>query len=127
VRSTGSWPAGPDPATIPEINVASTESRPLAVVTGASSGIGLRAGRQFAEHGYDLIIAAGDDAINTAAGQLQNGAAVEAVQVDLATPEGVEQLYERIRQHGDQVEAVALKLGSAWAGTSPLRPTSTRS
>ena len=33
-------------------------SRPLAVVTGASSGIGLELARQFAEHDFDLLIAA---------------------------------------------------------------------
>jgi NAD(P)-dependent dehydrogenase (short-subunit alcohol dehydrogenase family) len=33
--------------------------------------------------------------------------AVEAVKVDLATPEGVEQLYARIHAHGDRLEAVA--------------------
>ena len=41
-----------------EITMASTQSRPLAVVTGASSGIGFELARQFAEHGYDLIVAA---------------------------------------------------------------------
>lgn len=56
------------------------------VVTGVSSGIGFDLARQFAEHGYDLIIAAEDDAINTAATRLQDGAAVEPVKVDLATP-----------------------------------------
>src|SRR5215217_7358362 len=35
--------------------------RELALVTGASSGIGLELARQFAEHGYDLIINADDD------------------------------------------------------------------
>src|SRR5436309_3873299 len=94
----------------------STQERPLAVVTGASSGIGFELARQFAEHGYDLIIAAEDDAINTAAQQLTNGTAVEAVQVDLATPEGVEQLYQRIRQHTDHLDAVALNAGIGMGG-----------
>jgi short-subunit dehydrogenase len=35
--------------------------RPLAVVTGASSGIGLELARQFAEHGFDLIVTAHQD------------------------------------------------------------------
>ncbi|MBV9335179.1 MAG: SDR family NAD(P)-dependent oxidoreductase [Solirubrobacterales bacterium] len=96
--------------------MASTGTRPLAVVTGASSGIGFELARQFAEHGYDLIIAAEDDAINRAATELQNGATVEAVQVDLATAEGVEQLYDRIRRHGDQMEAVALNAGIGMGG-----------
>jgi short-subunit dehydrogenase len=85
------------------------------VVTGASSGIGFELARQFAEHGYDLIIAAEDDAINTAADQL-DGTAVEAVQVDLATEAGVEQLYERIRQRAPQLDAVALNAGIGMGG-----------
>jgi uncharacterized protein len=96
--------------------MAPTETRPLAVVTGASSGIGLELARQFAEHGYDLIIAAEDDAIDTAARELSNGTAVEAVKVDLATPDGVERLYARIREHGDQLEAVALNAGIGMGG-----------
>ncbi|MBV8946387.1 MAG: SDR family NAD(P)-dependent oxidoreductase, partial [Solirubrobacterales bacterium] len=94
----------------------STRTRRLAVVTGASSGIGFELARQFAEHGYDLIIAAEDEAINRAATELQNGTTVEAVQVDLATSDGVEQLYERIRRHGDQIEAVALNAGIGMGG-----------
>ena len=35
--------------------------RQLAVITGASSGIGRELAREFAEHGYDLIVAAEDD------------------------------------------------------------------
>ncbi len=93
-----------------------TQSRPVAVVTGASSGIGFELAKQFAEHGYDLVIAAEDDAIETAARQLRNGAAVEAVQVDLATGEGVEELYRHIRAHGEQVDAVALNAGIGMGG-----------
>ena len=37
-----------------------TAVRPLALVTGASSGIGLELAKQFAEHGFDLIVAAED-------------------------------------------------------------------
>ncbi|MGW4090185.1 hypothetical protein [Nocardia sp. NPDC004750] len=36
---------------------------PLALVTGASSGIGLELTRRFTEHDYDVVIATEDDAI----------------------------------------------------------------
>src|SRR4051794_33376535 len=91
-----------------------TPSRPLAVVTGASSGIGLELARQFADHGYDLIVAAEDASIGDAAAQLDTAA--DAVRVDLATAEGVERLYERIRMDGRPVDAIALNAGIGAGG-----------
>jgi uncharacterized protein len=91
-----------------------TSSRPLAVVTGASSGIGLELARQFADHGFDLIVAAEDAAIGDAAAQLPTAA--EAVRVDLATHDGVERLYERIRLDGRPVDAIALNAGIGAGG-----------
>jgi len=96
--------------------MATSGSRPFAVVTGASRGIGLELARQFAEHGFDLIIAAEDGAINTAAEELANGASVEAVQLDLATEQGVEELYGHIRRSGRQLDAVALNAGIGAGG-----------
>ncbi len=93
-------------------------TRPLAVVTGASSGIGRELAHQFAAHGFDLLIAAEDDAIRTAASELQDsGAAVQAVQVDLASDGGVEELYDRIRAAGRPVDAIAINAGVAAGGS----------
>lgn len=79
----------------------------LALVTGASSGIGFELAKQFAEHGYDLVVAAEDDAIHDVPGKLsQYGAAVQPVQVDLRTAEAVEHLYQSAIE-GDRVLAAA--------------------
>lgn len=79
----------------------------LALVTGASSGIGFELAKQFAAHGYDLVVAAEDDAIHDVPGKLsQYGAAVQPVQVDLRTAEGVEHLYQSAIE-GDRVLAAA--------------------
>jgi short-subunit dehydrogenase len=95
----------------------SSTTRPLAVVTGASSGIGLELARQFADNGFDLVIAAEDDAIQTAADDLaRSGASVEAVQVDLATPDGVEALWTRITADPRPVDAAALNAGIGAGG-----------
>jgi short-subunit dehydrogenase len=91
--------------------------RPLAVVTGASSGIGLELAKLFAAGGYDLIVAAEDDDIQTAAAGLgQAGVAVDAVQADLATDEGVDRLYGRIKSAGRPVDAIALNAGIGAGG-----------
>jgi short-subunit dehydrogenase len=80
-------------------------SQPLAVVTGASSGIGLALAREFSDHGFELVIAADGDDIQRVADEL----GAEAVQVDLATPEGVEALHARLRHR--HVTALALNAG----------------
>jgi short-subunit dehydrogenase len=98
-------------------NSTSPSTRSLAAVTGASSGIGFELAKQFAEHDFDLIVTAEDDAIHTAAAELaQLGANVDAVQVDLATDEGVDELYGRIRSAGRPLDAVALNAGIGAGG-----------
>jgi uncharacterized protein len=93
-----------------------SRSRNLAVVTGASSGIGRDLARQFAANGFDLIIAAEDEAISAVAAELNNGINVEAVRVDLSTDEGVEELYGKIKQAGRPVDALALNAGIGAGG-----------
>lgn len=69
----------------------------LAIVTGASSGIGYELARCCAQHGFDLLIAADEPGIEDAATQLRTiGVQVEALQVDLATAGGVDQLYKMV-------------------------------
>ncbi len=94
-----------------------TTTKPLAVVTGASSGIGYELAKQFAQNGFDLVVAAEDPGINTAAQELMAlGAQVEAVQADLATYDGVETLYSRIKATGRPVDAIALNAGVGVGG-----------
>jgi short-subunit dehydrogenase len=69
------------------------ESRPLAIVTGASSGIGYELARCCAQNGFDLLIASDEPQIEEAANQLRSlGAQVEALQVDLGTAQGVDKV-----------------------------------
>jgi short-subunit dehydrogenase len=89
----------------------------LAVVTGASSGIGYELANQFAQHGYDLVICAEDGSIHDAAKLLQSaGTNVHAIQVDLRTYEGVEDFYEQVEQRGTPVDAIAINAGVGVGG-----------
>src|SRR5882757_1641277 len=83
--------------------------RPLAVVTGASSGIGYELAAECARHGLDLVIAA-DRPLREAVEDLTGmGAAVTAVEADLATPDGVAQLYENLG--GREVQVLVANAG----------------
>jgi short-subunit dehydrogenase len=92
--------------------------RQLAVVTGASSGIGLELARQCAANGFDLIICAEDPGVQAAAMQLQSEAAVQvqAIQLDLSTRDGVEQLATEVRNTGRPVDALLLNAGVGVGG-----------
>jgi short-subunit dehydrogenase len=71
--------------------------RKLAVVTGASTGIGLELARECGKNEFDLLIAANEPEIENAANELRReGCTVDTVGADLATIEGVDQLYEKI-------------------------------
>jgi short-subunit dehydrogenase len=92
-------------------------TRPYAVVTGASSGIGRELAKQFAENGFDLLVAAEDDALAGAASELRGlGAAVDELQVDLASADGVDRLYREISAAGRPVDAIALNAGVGAGG-----------
>jgi short-subunit dehydrogenase len=91
--------------------------RQLAVVTGASSGIGFELAKVFAEEGYDLVVAAEDEELEPAARELERiGGGVEAVRVDLSRPEGVEELFLRMTASGRSIDALALNAGIGAGG-----------
>lgn len=87
--------------------------RPLALVTGASSGIGLELARIFAENGFDLVVNAEDAGLAVAAEALSavGGAAVKSVRADLATPAGVDELVAAVTATGRPLDALALNAG----------------
>lgn len=87
-----------------------TDQRSFAIVTGASTGIGLELAKCCARAGYDLLIAADEPAIEIAAISLRgSGVSVDAVQVDLATEEGVNRLCEAAK--GRPVDALLANAG----------------
>jgi uncharacterized protein len=94
-----------------------TDIKPFAVVTGASSGIGFELAKQFAQNGFDLLVTAEDDGLESAADQLQSmGTQVHSARADLSTFNGVEQLYAAITATGRPVSAAALNAGVGQGG-----------
>ena len=86
------------------------QRRQLALVSGASSGIGLELARCCAENGFDLIIAADEPQIHEAASKLRaTGAQVDAVEADLATTAGVDSFHAAA--NGRAVDALLANAG----------------
>ena len=89
----------------------------LAVVTGASSGIGFELARQFAEHGFDLIVVAEDESIGGAADELRDlRVEVEPVRADLTRAGEVDRVWERVRARGRPLAAIAINAGVGGGG-----------
>jgi short-subunit dehydrogenase len=92
-------------------------SRPLAVVTGASTGIGYELAKCCVEEGFDLVIAADQPKIEDAAVEFRGmGAQVSAVHTDLARLEGVDQLVAVVRAQNRPVQALLANAGHGLGG-----------
>lgn len=96
-------------------SLAST-NRPLAVVTGASSGIGYELAKQFAQNGFDLLVTGRSERIVKAAESLRSlKAEVEYFRADLTCYDDIEALYAWIKSRGP-IEAIALNAGVGIGG-----------
>jgi NAD(P)-dependent dehydrogenase (short-subunit alcohol dehydrogenase family) len=88
------------------------KTRRLAVITGASTGLGLDLARMCAQQHYDLVIAGPDRSILDAAEQLAaSGVRVRPVQCDLSGPEGVDTLGSAIGACGQPVAMLIANAG----------------
>jgi len=68
----------------------------LAIVTGASSGIGLEIAKLAAQDGYDLLVAADTPFVDAGPALQDLGVNVETVEADLSTEQGVRQLLDAL-------------------------------
>ncbi len=94
-----------------------SSNRPFAVVTGASSGIGLELAREFARNGFDLLVTAEDGGISDAAQNIATqGCTIQTVQTDLADYQGVEKLYAQMLAIGRPLDAIAINAGVGVGG-----------
>jgi uncharacterized protein len=95
-----------------------TPARPYAVVTGGSSGIGLELARQFAQNGYDVLLAAEDPGhLSEAARQLEGtGAKITIHASDLSREDGVDSLYRAVQSGGRPVDVLCVNAGVGLGG-----------
>lgn len=91
-------------------------ARPVALVTGASSGFGAGFARRFADEGYDLVLVARrEDRLRALADELSAlGATSHVLPTDLSTPTGVAGLLTRL---GDQALSIDALVNNAGFGT----------
>ena len=82
----------------------------FAIVTGASTGIGFELASIAAEQGYDLLVAADEALISSAAADFRrHGVEVRSVEADLATIDGVDTLLAAIG--GRKVDVLCANAG----------------
>nr|WP_307724256.1 SDR family oxidoreductase [Cellulomonas hominis] len=91
-----------------------THHRPLAVVTGASSGIGTEFARRFAARGHDLVLVARrEDRLRALAADLEaeHGVTATVLPVDLADPAGPQAVLDGLRSRGLYADALVNSAG----------------
>jgi short-subunit dehydrogenase len=89
----------------------------LALVTGASSGIGYSLAKELAGRGYDLVVCSAGNRLEEAAQDFQAlGTNVTEVRADLATREGVRELWSKVQQLGRPIDVACLNAGVGVGG-----------
>ena len=97
---------------MPEIPASARRS--IALITGASSGIGYELAKLFAQDGCDLVLVARDtEALNRIAEQLTASAAiaVTVIATDLARPDAAAELIEELTHRQIEVEILVNNAG----------------
>ena len=93
------------------------QTPPLALVTGATSGIGRELARHLAADGYDLVLVARrSDALERVAGELGARVTVRTVIADLSEPAGIEAVRADLAGHGTDVDVLINCAGFATYG-----------
>jgi short-subunit dehydrogenase len=101
------------------------QARPVAVITGGSSGIGLELAKLFARDGFDLVLVARTPTtLEQAAAELRRGSSgsVTTICADLATAGAVDQIIAELTSSGARVEALVNNAGFGAEGPFAIMP-----
>ena len=99
----------------------SSSSRPTALVTGGSGGIGADLARELARHGHDLVLVARSrDALEAVAAELRttHGVRAEVFVADLTDPRAPELLFAEVGRRGITVDVLVNNAG--FGGLAPF-------
>lgn len=93
-------------------------ARPVAIVTGASRGLGFLIARELADHGHDLLVVARSaDGIEGAAEELRaHGATVEAVAADVGDPDDATRIIATARERFGRIDVLVTAAGVIQVG-----------
>jgi uncharacterized protein len=104
----------PDPA----VQAAYAGLRPMAVITGASGGIGLALARQFARGQHDLLLIARNAELLDEAAAIRADCKVEVVTLalDITAPDAIDRIEAALAQHGAYADVLVNSAGMGLAG-----------
>jgi short-subunit dehydrogenase len=89
----------------------------LALVTGASSGIGYWLAKDLARRGYDLVVCSAGERLDGAASDFNDlGVEVTEVSADLATRDGVDDLWRTVTDLGRPLDVACINAGIGVGG-----------
>ncbi len=92
-------------------------AKQFAIVTGASSGIGLSLAHELTARGYDLAICSSGQRLLAAAEALRaHGVQVTGIQADLATQDGVKQFWDQVQSLGRNIDVACINAGVGVGG-----------
>lgn len=114
--------------TILRVSESILHNHPMALVTGACSGIGKALAVQLAHRGYGLVMVSNrTQPLAEAAAQIRaaSGVPVHEVMLDLARPEAAEELVQAVRAAGHEIDVLVNNAGIFFFGevadTDPLK------
>lgn len=91
-------------------------SNKLALVTGASSEIGLELARELVSRSYDLVVVSAGERLGAAAESLRSPRQVIEITADLATRDGVDSLWKQVSDLGRPVDIACINAGVGVGG-----------